>query len=225
MKKVIIFDLDGTLIDTLEDLKNSVNFALNSKNYPIRTKEHVRKSIGNGVSKLVERCLPIDHAKEEHQETLKIFTEHYQIHAFDNTKPYDGVFELLTKLKNDGYLLAVATNKIQDVAQNLIDLFYPHLFDLVVGDREGIKKKPEPDMVNFIKDYFQVSKENCLYIGDTEVDRLTAVNSKIDYLIETYGYRTKDEWEKLDSKQKTFPSTESLYQEIRENYYSVNKRD
>ena len=218
MKKVIIFDLDGTLIDTLEDLKNSVNFALNCKNYPIRTKEHVRKSIGNGVSKLVERCLPIDCTKEEHQETLKIFTEHYQVHAFDNTEPYDGVFELLTKLKNDGYLLAVATNKIQDVAQNLINLFYPHLFDLVVGDREDMKKKPEPDMVNFIKDYFQVSKEDCLYIGDTEVDRLTAVNSGIDYLIETYGYRTKDEWEKLDIKQKTFPSTESLYQEIRENY-------
>ena len=218
MKKVIIFDLDGTLIDTLEDLKNSVNYALNCKNYPSRSKEHVRRSIGNGVSKLVERCLPINHTKEEHQEALKLFTEHYQVHAFDKTEPYDGVFELLTKLKNDGYLLAVATNKIQDVAQNLINLFYPHLFDLVVGDREGMKKKPEPDMVDFIKDYFKVSKEDCLYIGDTEVDRLTAQNAKVDYLIETYGYRTKEEWLSIDEKQKTFPTTESLYLEIKENY-------
>lgn len=215
---MIVFDLDGTLLDTLEDLKNSVNHALNAKKYPIRSLEHVRKSIGNGVSKLVERCLPVSYTKEEHQEALNIFTDHYQVHAFDNTKPYDGVLELLTKLKKDGFLLAVATNKIQSVAERLIHLFYPGLFDIVVGDQEGLKKKPEPDMINLIRRKFSLKEEDCLYIGDTEVDRQTALNSHVDYLIETYGYRTKEEWEKIDDKQKTFPNTESLYHEIKENF-------
>lgn len=215
MKRLIIFDLDGTLIDTLEDLKNSVNHALFLHNLPLRDIEQIRKAIGNGVAKLVYRSMPSDSIEEHYDSTLEAFKIHYEQHAFDNTKPYDGVFNLLSRLKNDGYLLAVCTNKIQNVAEELINNIYPGLFDIVVGDQEGLRKKPEPDMVNFIINHFSLSKDECIYVGDTEVDKQTAVNSGIDYIIETYGYRTKEEWKVLGNKEKVVDTTEEIYKAIK----------
>ena len=216
MKKLIIFDLDGTLIDTLEDLKNSVNYALSCKNYPIRTKEQVRKAIGNGVSKLIERLLPNGVSNEEYFDTLEIFKKHYDIHYQDNTIPYKGVITLLMQLKNDGYLLSVCTNKIQEVSEKLINRFYPGLFDLVVGDQEGLKKKPEKDMIVKTLEILKVSKEDALYIGDTEVDKQTAVNSGLDYIMEGYGYRTIEEWKVLDPNLDIKKTPQEVYKTIKQ---------
>lgn len=215
MKKLIIFDLDGTLIDTLEDLKNAVNYALNFKNWPLKTKEQIRMAIGNGVAKLVERCLPNGATHEEYIEALSIFTKYYEKYYNVNTKPYIGVKELLLKLKNEGYLLAVCTNKIDDVAHELVETFYPNIFDFIQGDVPGLKKKPAPDMINKIMNHFNLTSKEAIYIGDTDVDMNTGINSHLDYIIESYGYRTKEELKTLCPHSIVVNNTDELYEQIK----------
>ena len=193
MKKLLIFDLDGTLINTLIDLKNSVNYALNILNYPLRTTEQIRQAIGNGVAKLVARSLPGQENNKDYKEALKIFREYYSTHSTINTVPYEGVKETLINLKNEGYLLAVATNKLTSIARPLIEDFYKGLFDYVQGDEEGMDKKPAPMMIETICKKLNVNKVDAFYIGDTNIDMETAINSNVDYVLVTYGYRTKDE--------------------------------
>ena len=192
MKKLLIFDLDGTLLDTLGDLQNSVNFALSKKNYPLRSLEQIRLAIGNGVSKLVERSIPNGANNPDYIETLEGFKHHYSENYKAITKPYDGVIETLKTLKNN-YLLAVCTNKVQDVAEELIHLFFGDIFDFIQGDMELVNKKPAPDMINRTVKSLGISKTDCLYIGDTEVDEQTAKNSQVEYVLVSYGYRTLDE--------------------------------
>ena len=215
MKKLVIFDLDGTIINTLIDLKNSLNQALFLHNYPERTLEQTRKAIGNGVYKLIERSLPHPVSEEEHLSLLEDFRKHYLVHASDNTLPYDGVFNLLVKLREDGYLLAVCTNKLQEAAEQLVNKMYPNLFDIIVGDQEGLRKKPEPDMVKLVLKKLGIQKSEAIYIGDSEVDKQTAVNSEIDYIVETYGYRTNEEWYQMDPNQRTVATPEEVYLEIK----------
>lgn len=193
MKKLIIFDLDGTLLDTLEDLKQSVNFALSSFSFPLRSKEQVRKDIGNGVAKLIERSIPNNTANPCYFDCLDIFKKHYAAHYNQNTFPYEGMVEVIKYLKDKGYLLAVATNKIDAIAKELVNTHYPNLFDYILGDIDGVPKKPHPDMINNILKHFNLNKEDALYIGDTNVDEQTAINSGLDYYLLTYGYRTKEE--------------------------------
>ena len=193
MKKLIIFDLDGTLIDTLDDLQASVNFALSHFGFPLRSKEQVRRDIGNGVAKLMERSTPDGLNNPHYQEALDIFKEHYAVHYADKTVPYEGMDKTLKELRNAGFLLAVATNKIDLIAHILIDASYPGLFDFVLGDIDGVPKKPHPQMINNILAHFNLSKEEAFYVGDTNVDEQTAVNSGLDYCLLTYGYRRKEE--------------------------------
>lgn len=193
MKKLLIFDLDGTLIDTLVDLKNAVNHALKIKNFPQKDLEHVRKSIGNGVAKLVARCIPDNEANPEYKSTLEEFRKYYSKHSLDFTIPYEGNLEALINLKQEGYILTVATNKLTDIARPLIEKFYPGLFNYVQGDEPGMDRKPAPMMIETICQKMAVEKVDAFYIGDTNVDMETAINSKVDYVLVTYGYRTKDE--------------------------------
>jgi phosphoglycolate phosphatase len=193
MKKLIIFDLDGTLIDTLEDLKNSVNYALNLRSFPLKSKEDIRKAIGNGVAKLVARSMPDNEDNPEYQDTLADFKKHYSKYSCVYTIPYVGVKEVLINLKSQGYILAVATNKLTDVARPMIDGFYPGLFDFIQGDEPGMDRKPAPMMVESLCQRFNVTKKEAFYIGDTNVDMQTAINSGVDYVLVTYGYRTKEE--------------------------------
>ena len=193
MKKLLIFDLDGTIIDTLDDLKNAVNYALLQRNYPERTREQVRRDIGNGVAKLVARSIPNHEENPDYSVTLKVFRFYYSVHYADYTKPYPNVLETLINLKQDGYILAVATNKLTDIARVLIEKLYPNMFDFIQGDEPGMDRKPAPMMVETICKRFGVNKANAFYIGDTNVDMETAVNSKVDYVLVTYGYRTKEE--------------------------------
>lgn len=193
MKKLLIFDLDGTLIYTLEDLKNAVNHALKLRNYPEITVEHIRKAIGNGVAKLVARCIPGGEDNPDYKDTLKDFRAYYSVHSLDNTVPYPGVKGALINLKNEGYILAVATNKLTDISRPMINDFYPRLFDYVQGDEPGMDRKPAPMMIESLCKRFKASLGETFYIGDTNVDMQTAENAGVDYVLVTYGFRTKEE--------------------------------
>ena len=193
-KKLLVFDLDGTLIDTLKDLNIAVNYSLNKHGFELRSLEHTRKSIGDGVAMLVKRSLPETVTEIEYADVLENFEEYYKLHSNDNTSPYPGMKETLIKLKEKGYLLAVSTNKIEDVAISLIDDFYPNIFDTVCGDNKVRQRKPSPDSINEICRRLSFNdKNNITYIGDTEVDFMTANNSKVGFILVSYGYRTEEE--------------------------------
>ena len=199
--KLLIFDLDGTLIDTLKDLNQSVNYALKKHSFPLKDLEHTRKSIGDGVAMLIKRSLPDDIDEKTYKDVLKDFEEHYHLHSEDNTSLYNGMKEVLISLKEKGYLLAVSTNKIEDVAKNLIDKFYPNIFDTVCGDNKSRRRKPYPDSINEISKRLSFyDKENITYIGDTEVDYMTAKNSDINFILVSYGYRLEREQKALNLK-------------------------
>ena len=193
MKKVIIFDLDGTLLDTLVDLKNAVNYALSFFDYPKRTLNQVRRDIGNGVAKLIERSIPNGLLNENYAKCLDLFKEHYSKNYMCNTHAYNGMYDTIVHLKEVGYIISVATNKIIEIAKALIDREFPGQFEMIQGDAEGIKKKPNSNMIDNIMDYYQVSKDEVIYIGDTNVDEETALNAGVDYALVTYGYRTLEE--------------------------------
>ena len=193
MKKVVVFDLDGTLLDTLKDLATAVNYALNHFSYPNRTLEQVRKDIGNGVNKLIERSIPNGLANKDYEECLSIFKDYYRNNYDVYTDSYKSIPTLVKEIKDKGYVVTVATNKIIDVAKILLDHHYPGLFDFIQGDDVGIKKKPDSNMIDNIVKHYGVSKKEVLYIGDTNVDEETALNSGVDYILVTYGYRTEEE--------------------------------
>ena len=193
MKKVIIFDLDGTLLDTLQDLQKAVNHALSHFDYPLRSLEQVRKDIGNGVAKLMERSTPNGLDNPNYPEALEIFKEYYSKNYNVYTHAYDGMLNLVKQLREDGFIVTVATNKIVDVAKELLDIHYPGQFGFIQGDAKGVHKKPYPDMIKNIIRHYRVALEDCLYIGDTNVDEETAVNADVDYALVTYGYRTTEE--------------------------------
>lgn len=197
MKKLLIFDLDGTLIDTLIDLKNAVNYALNLKNYPKRTSEQIRLALGHGVSNLVAKSIPNGLDNPDYDFTLLEFRKYYGVHHSDNTKPYEGIIDVLKTLKEKGYILAVATNKITTVARPLIEEMYPGIFDYIQGDEPGMNKKPDSMMIDTLCERFNVTHDEAFYIGDTEVDMQTAINSHVDYVLVTYGYRTRSELNEL----------------------------
>lgn len=215
MKKVIIFDLDGTILDTLDDLRLSVNFALLKYNYPLRTREQVRKDIGNGVEMLIKRSVLHGFLDENYENCLSLFRLSYKEKYNIHTHPYEGCKVLIKKLKEEGYFVTVATNKIFSVAKDLLDTHYPGLFDFFQGDRENIKKKPDPNMIEEIIKHYGVTKEEVLYIGDTNVDEETALNANIDYGLVTYGYRTEEEIKKSCSTTNLLHNTEEVYRFIK----------
>ncbi|HPY79917.1 MAG TPA: HAD family hydrolase [Bacilli bacterium] len=210
MKKLIIFDLDGTLLDTLDDLKNAVNYALMSKKWPIKSREEVRLAIGNGVAKLIERTIPKDVQKDEYLSTLEVFKKYYSEHYDIETKPYPGLLPMLRQLKKSGMALAVCTNKTQSIANMLVDKFFPSVFDYVQGDEAGLPKKPEPHMVSKVLDFFSLDNTQAIYVGDTDVDQMTALNSHLDFSLVGYGYRTKKELAYLCPDSKVLAGAEEL---------------
>ena len=195
MKKytTIIFDLYGTLLYTLEDLKNATNYALTECGYPERTLEEVRKFVGNGVRKLIERAVPSGTNAENTDKVFGVLKKYYDMHATDNTRLYDGVDKLLYTLKEKGYNLAIVSNKIQSAVDILHDRFFKDTIQISIGDREGQNRKPAPDSVLSVMEYFHAAKDETLYVGDSEVDILTAKNAEVDCISVSWGFRDTDE--------------------------------
>lgn len=187
--EAVIFDLDGTLIDTLEDLKDSINFALKQHGMPERSLEEVRSFVGNGVKKLVFRSVPENTSDELRESCLKAFKAHYITNSMNKTKPYSGICELIKKLKEKGVKLAVVTNKTQDAADGIMNEFFKDDFEIIIGQIDGVAQKPQPDGVWYAIEKLGASKQNSVYIGDSEVDCLTAKNSGISIIGVTWGFR------------------------------------
>lgn len=190
--ELIVFDMDGTILDTLEDLKNSTNHTLRLHHMPERTLDEIRSFVGNGIRKLIERAVVEGTSEHKIYEIQGDFMEHYGIHCADSTRPYDGVIDLIRELRNRGYKTAVVSNKADAAVQDLCIQYFPNLFDLAIGEKPEIAKKPAPDMVNLALDQLQVSRENAVYIGDSDVDVATARNSNLDMIAVDWGFRTRE---------------------------------
>lgn len=190
--ELIVFDMDGTILDTLEDLKNSMNHTLKLHNMPQRSLDEIRSFVGNGIRKLIERAVVNGTLEEKIDEIQKDFMAHYEVHCADFTKPYDGVISLIRELRNRGYKTAVVSNKVDDAVKDLCVQYFPNLFDLAIGERPEIAKKPAPDMVHLALEQLQVSKEKAVYVGDSDVDVATARNSNLDMIAVDWGFRTRE---------------------------------
>ena len=188
--KAVIFDLDGTLLDTLYDLYDGVNIALQAYGMPEKTIDEVRMAVGNGVEKLMERSVPGGHANPRFADCLATFRREYAKIAEAHTQPYDGIPALLDRLHADGYRLAVVSNKFHDATVALVRHYFP-IIDEAAGEREelGIRKKPCPDTVNQIVRTFQLTAGDCVYVGDSDVDIETAKNAHMDCLSVSWGFR------------------------------------
>ena len=211
--KTLIFDLDGTILDTLQDLKNAVNHGLNFYNLPEKDLEFVRKAIGNGTTVLIKRCTPSSLNDDERLKVFNVFKTYYLEHYADYTKPYPGIKELLEKL-HDKVRLAVVSNKDNDLTNKIIRKEFGNLFNIVQGSYLDHPKKPDPYLINKIIKENNINKEDCLYIGDTNIDKESATNAGLPYLLVNYGYRTKEELEKMCPEDTTISTVDELYNEI-----------
>lgn len=200
MKKLVIFDLDGTLLNTIADLARSTNYALNKLGYPTHEVEKYNFMVGNGVNKLFERALPEGERNEENiLRVRKEFVPYYDIHNADDSRPYPGISELLAQLQAANIQIAVASNKYQAATRKLIDHYFPEIrFVAVFGQREGIKVKPDPTIVFDILHISNVAKEDVLYVGDSGVDMQTATNAEITACGVTWGFRPRTELEEFN---------------------------
>ena len=187
-----IFDLDGTLLSTLDDLAASTNYALRWTGMPERTVEEVRMFVGNGVKLLMERAIPNGINNPKFEETYAKFREHYMEHNLDTTCPYEGIPELLCELKRRGKKLAIVSNKFYAATQELAKHFFPDMIEVAIGERDSIRKKPAPDTVLEALKQLGASKDNAVYIGDSDVDIMTAKNCNLPCISVLWGFRDKD---------------------------------
>lgn len=187
--KLVIFDLDGTILDTLDDLTDSLNYILKKNDFPIHTKEEVRFFVGNGIPKLIERALPKDSSQKIQSEIYEQFCNYYESHSQIKTQPYDKIPELLKTLKDLKIKIAVNSNKAENIAKQICDSYFPKLIDLVAGGRKGIPHKPNPAGVNRILSELKIEKCETIYVGDSDVDFMTAVNSGVDVISVDWGFR------------------------------------
>ena len=189
-----IFDLDGTLLDTLGDLAASVNFALREHGMPEHSIDDVRSFVGNGVRLLMERAIPDGADNPDFEVTFATFRQYYMAHSLDTTRPYDGVPEALRELRNRGCQLAVVSNKMMAATQELIHHFFPDTIAVAIGEHEaeGIRKKPAPDTVFAALRELGVGQEGAVYVGDSDVDIRTAENAGLPCISVLWGFRDKD---------------------------------
>lgn len=190
--KTYIFDLDGTLLSTLADLAASTNYALRTHHMPERSLDEVRRFVGNGVKKLMERAIPDGLNNPLFEEAFATFRQHYMQHNLDTTQPYPGIMQLLEQLKAEGKNIAVVSNKFYAATRELCRHFFGDLVPVAIGEREDIRKKPAPDTVIEALRELGVDKEGAVYIGDSDVDIMTAKNSGMPCVSVLWGFRDKE---------------------------------
>ena len=189
----VIFDLDGTLLNTLEDLADAVNFVMRANGYPERTIEEVRCFVGNGIRRLMELAVPEGVTGEVFENVFEQFKSYYTDHCQIKTRAYEGIQVLLEKLHTEGYAMAIVSNKNHAAVCELNEIYFQKYIRVAIGQKEGIRKKPAPDTVLQALKALGKEKESAIYVGDSEVDFLTAQNTGMDCVLVTWGFRTTEE--------------------------------
>ena len=189
--KAILFDLDGTLLDTLDDLHNSVNHTLSAFGFPLRTKEETRLAVGNGVGHLITRSVPNGQENPKFAEALAAFREYYAQNNRVLTRPYEGIPEVLAALREKGIRVGVVSNKFDSAVKALCADYFGDLVEVAVGERDGVRRKPHPDSLLAAMDFLSVRANECLYVGDSETDVESAKNAAIPCLSVLWGFRDK----------------------------------
>ena len=192
MINTIVFDLDGTLLNTLEDLKDSVNFALERQGFPLRNLSEIRSFVGNGIRLLMERAVPENIPAETFEICFKDFCDYYKIHMEDKTAPYDGINDMLTNIKKAGFKTAIVTNKADFAAQDLCKRMFGENIDFVVGSSDDRPNKPAPDGVFYALEKLDSKIENTVFVGDADTDILTAKNANLPSIGVLWGFRDRE---------------------------------
>ena len=196
----VIFDLDGTLLNTLDDLTASVNYAMDMMGMPRHTLDEIRRFVGNGVRVLIRRSVPDGTSDEDYEAAYKYFEGHYADHCKDKTGPYERVPEMLSELCRRGYKTAIVSNKIDFAVKELRDDFFAETVQVAVGDDLEMKNKPAPDMVYKALRELDSTPEESVYVGDTDVDLETAKNAGMDCISVSWGFRSREELESYGAK-------------------------
>lgn len=188
-KNTIIFDLDGTLLNTLDDLADSVNYVLEKHDFPLHSTDKVRQMVGNGIALLIERAIPNGRSNPLFDTCLAEFQEYYKAHMQEKTAPFAGITDLLSVLREQGYLLAVVSNKFDAAVKALCRDYFGDLIDVAIGETATVARKPAPDTVFTAMQQLNVTPERCIYVGDSDVDIETAKNAGIPCISVTWGFR------------------------------------
>lgn len=199
MIKTILFDLDGTLLNTLTDLANCVNYALNANQLPQRTTAEIRVFLGNGIRNLIEKSVPQDTSTALTDNVFQAFKAYYLEHSLDFTAPYEGIRELLAILKERGVKMGIISNKVDAAVQQLNRQFFETYMDFAIGEREGVRRKPAPDSLLFAMEALNATAETTLYVGDSEVDYETAKAAHLRCALVTWGFRDESELRTLNA--------------------------
>lgn len=197
--KTVIFDLDGTLLDTIEDLTDSVNYVCRVFGYPEYTVETIKTFVGNGIRNLLERAVPGGRENADYERIYELFCSYYGQNCRNKTRPYDGIMELLSVLKQQGCKLAIVSNKNHDAVVALNEEFFGEYISVAVGQSDATKKKPAPDTVFAAMKALHATEESTVYIGDSEVDKQTADNAGLSCILVSWGFRERKELMKLDT--------------------------
>lgn len=193
--RLAVFDMDGTVLDTLADLRDACNYALAQCGFPERSTDEIRRFVGNGVERLISLACPEDATEEDRARVLEIYRPYYRAHASDQAKPYPGIPELLHTLKDAGMYLAMVSNKPHPAVCDLCEVFFPQTFDVVIGESKERKRKPAPDMTEaaIAQVNESLARDDVVYIGDSEVDVETAKNAGVGLIAVSWGFRGADE--------------------------------
>ena len=191
-KTTVIFDLDGTLLNTLDDLTNSVKFAMKEMGFPPRTRDEVRSFVGNGIAVLINKSVPSGTDRETIDKTTDIFKKHYGVHCNDQTAPYPGINELIDELGKRNIKMAIVSNKADFATKELSEIYFNGRIPVAIGESAQVKKKPEPDTVYKSLELLASTVEEAVYVGDSEVDIATARNAGMDLILCAWGFRDEE---------------------------------
>ena len=207
--QAVIFDMDGTVLNTLEDLLTSLNLTLDAFGLPRRDLGEMRHFVGNGMRYQIECGAGPDVPPGKIDQMLPVYVKNYAVHGAEKTRPYEGIPEMIGRLRAAGCRTAVVSNKNDAAVRRLSDIYFPGLFDVSVGEREGIRRKPAPDSVNEVLMQLCVSRQEAVYVGDSEVDIQTAKNAGLDLIAVGWGFRTREEL-LLSGAKRIFSSPEEV---------------